>query len=553
MLKIGKTIKKYELAPNLFWFFNAKTLYFNHNLIKLTRNEINFLELLIVNQNKVFSDYEIINNVWRSVEKTSSYSVKNLIRNLRKKLPYQIIENHYSIGYKLISYERVTQKRIDFLENLKEISKVMQQTKTSKELIKNVLDKTLEIFDCDRVFLLYPLKVDAKSFTIPYEANKPKYSSAFAVNIKIEMNEKQSLFFKSILESKKPYYFNKLTLSDIKSYNGVKSALVWKIKPLIDNYWGFGMHQCSYERIWNEDEIELFKEIASRLEDALSILLLYEQTKLSRDNYQNINNEILQELNEKNQKLIKTNLELENKIDELKELQILFIKNAKLNIINELMDNIAHQWRQPLTVISMGSMGIKLKLKSLGINDENINKTLSLIGDETQYLSEIINKFNNFFQENNEKEFFYLSKIIIDTTSLFQDSFEFDKINLSIEINRDFKINSYLNELQQILYYILTNAKEALLQTDKQDKNIKVTLTQDEKNLIIKICDNGIGIKKEIIDRIYEPYFTTKFSKRGVGLSLYICKVLIETHFSGKLLIESEKDKTEFIIKLIKD
>ncbi len=551
--------KKYEIAPNMFWSFESKRGSYNNREIKLTRNETSFLELLISSPNKLFSDTEIISYVWSETNVTSTYVIRNLVKNLRKKLSYDIIENSYGLGYKLISFKNLVKKKIDFLENIKDISQIMQQTQNSKELIKKVLEKTLKIFDCDRVFLLYPLDIEVKSFRIPYEVTKNRYAGACALNIDIEMTNKQYLFFKSVLEAQKPYYFNKSFLSDVKSYSEnlansdfipPQSGLVYKIKPQIDNYWGFGMHQCSYERVWNEDEIELFKEIGLRLSDALTILLLYEQTKLSRDSYQNINSDILKELSNKNQQLTKINLELQNKICEIKELQTLFIKNAKTDIINELLINIANQWKQPLTIISMGSMGIKLRLKAIGISDENINQTVSLIETETKYLSEIINKFSNFFKADREKQEFYISKIVFDTLDLLRNSLVQNNINLSIEIDEDFKIYNYLNELQQVIYYILVNAKEALLKIDKIDKEIKIILIKYKNNILIKICDNGSGIDKYIQDKVYEPYFTTKFSKKGIGLSLYICKILIEHYLNGELLIESSKNKTEFIIML---
>jgi signal transduction histidine kinase len=135
---------------------------------------------------------------------------------------------------------------------------------------------------------------------------------------------------------------------------------------------------------------------------------------------------------------------------------------------------------------------------------------------------------------------------------MVKNQYESENIKIKFTSN-DIIIKNYENELKQALLNILNNGKDALL-TKKQDTDfnawIKINLTQEEKNLKIEISNNGGNIKEDIIDRIFEPYFTTKFEHQGTGIGLYMTKSIVETNMKGKIEVENIEDGVSFIITL---
>lgn len=258
----------------------------------------------------------------------------------------------------------------------------------------------------------------------------------------------------------------------------------------------------------------------------------------------------IQKLNENLEKRV-----LEESLKNRKKDEMLF-KQTKLAAMGEMINNIAHQWRQPLNRINLSVQIIENILKEnknlLEKQDLNIiDKKFFHINKNIIYMSNTIEDFMNFFHPNKEKNFFNLSKLINKTIVLVQSK---DLgINFQLNINEKINIYNFENELLQVILVILENAIDNFELNKLKDKNINIFAKNEIDKVTLIIRDNSGGISPSVIDKIFEPYFTTKFKKEGSGVGLYMAKILIEQSIGGKLDVNSENSFTNFIITLPKE
>jgi two-component system, sporulation sensor kinase C len=217
----------------------------------------------------------------------------------------------------------------------------------------------------------------------------------------------------------------------------------------------------------------------------------------------------------------------------LKEQEQLLIQQSRLASMGEMIANIAHQWRQPLSIISTLATGIKLE-RELGISkDENVNESLEMINQNTQYLSKTIDDFKNFFKKSNHTNTVYTNDLLTKTLKLISSRLKDNNIEIILN-NDNAKINTYENELIQIYINILNNAIDAFADVD-YNKYIFIETKEVNNRLIIEIKDNAGGIANNVIEKIFEPYFSTKDEKNGTGLGLYMCNEIITKHLKGTI------------------
>ena len=233
----------------------------------------------------------------------------------------------------------------------------------------------------------------------------------------------------------------------------------------------------------------------------------------------------------------------ENKILEIERQQKdeLFYQQSKMAAMGEMIGNIAHQWRQPLSVISTASTGLKLQKEINSLSDDELIYALTAINNSAQHLSTTIEDFRNFFNPiNNKINEFNITDTFSKTLNLINAQFVAKDIKI-IQNIEDCKIKSIENELIQVLINILNNARDALLTIENQRRIIFINAYRKDNMLFIEIIDNAGGIDKKIIDRIFEPYFTTKHQSQGTGIGLYMSKEIVEKHLNGELLVSNEK------------
>ena len=256
------------------------------------------------------------------------------------------------------------------------------------------------------------------------------------------------------------------------------------------------------------------------------------------------------------QKLEDLNTNLEEKIkheikkNEIKTQQL--IQQSRLAQMGEMISMIAHQWRQPLTAISATTNNLLIKM----ILDKKIEKDffeeeLKLINDYSQHLSATIDDFRNFFKINKEKDQFNLELVILKTLNIIKTSLESNNIVLNTKFNNKISLYSYSNEIQQVILNILKNSEDILIENEQKINRIELsTFKKNDKIAVIKIHDNGGGINQSYIDKIFDPYFSTKNKKNGTGLGLYMSKIIINDHCKGNLKVVNEFNGATFIIEL---
>ena len=208
--------------------------------------------------------------------------------------------------------------------------------------------------------------------------------------------------------------------------------------------------------------------------------------------------------------------------------------------MGEMLGNIAHQWRQPLSVISTIATGSKVQKDMNVLSDADFKKAMDSINDTVQYLSQTIEDFRSFFDiKNNKEKEILLSRTIDKALNIVSSQFVSKEIEIIKNLG-DIKIISLENEFIQVLLNILNNSKDALLKKKNERKLIFINTYIEKNRVRLEIKDNAGGIKEEIIDRIFEPYFTTKHKSQGTGIGLYMSQDIITNHLNGILNVVNE-------------
>ena len=229
--------------------------------------------------------------------------------------------------------------------------------------------------------------------------------------------------------------------------------------------------------------------------------------------------------------------DINNYIDKNNKQQHILAQQSKMAAMGEMLGNIAHQWRQPLSVITTVATGVKLQKEFNSLDDETFEKSIENITNSALYLSETIEDFRNFFRTDKEKTAFNIKNIFEKVFKLIDAQFKNREIIFIKNID-EFELHGFENEFIQAIINILNNAKDAL-ENKEHTKLIFISAQKKENIATIKITDNAGGIDENIIDKVCEPYFTTKHQSKGTGIGLYMTEEIIQNHLKGKLLIKN--------------
>lgn len=227
-------------------------------------------------------------------------------------------------------------------------------------------------------------------------------------------------------------------------------------------------------------------------------------------------------------------------ISELKKKDYVLSQQSKMASLGEMLGNIAHQWRQPLSLISTLSTGMKLKKELDSLSSEEFYEAMDNINNTTQFLSQTIDDFRKFFQHNKDRTEFLINDVFDKTLKIVSAQFTNHDISIIKDIS-DTKVLALENELLQVLINILNNARDALLEQREDKRFIFIDVYEEKENLIIKIRDNAYGIPDDIIDKVFEPYFSTKHQQQGTGIGLYMSEEIVTKHLDGKIEVENIK------------
>jgi signal transduction histidine kinase len=278
---------------------------------------------------------------------------------------------------------------------------------------------------------------------------------------------------------------------------------------------------------------------------ARTLRMMIEAVKHSRTQMQDFNTRLHQKVEEG----VQANTRLEK---EKLEQEKLLIEQSKMAAMGEMISAIAHQWRQPLSALSLDIQDL-LDAKQYGELDEQyLKKMVERSANTIRYMSRTIDDFRNFFLPNKEKEPFGIYEAIEATKTMLGKQFEAHQIVIESR-GEDFLVDGFKSEFQQVLINLLNNAKDAIIKKQKESGSFQGHVTIAYTDNKITVSDNGGGIPETIMERIFEPYFSTKFSSQGTGIGLYMSKTIIERNMQGTIRAYNEGEGAAFEIVLPKE
>ncbi len=230
----------------------------------------------------------------------------------------------------------------------------------------------------------------------------------------------------------------------------------------------------------------------------------------------------------------------------------LLLVQSRYVTMGQMIGMIAHQWRQPLTVISMTANNIVADIELGSVEEKSLKKASYHILEQTAYLSNTIDDFKNFFLSDKKREEFTVQEILDETQILLVPSLYNSEISLHIDNQSTGTLLINKGELIQVLINLINNAKDAVLKYQNNKKEITITVREQNNTIILNVCDNGGGIEESNIEKIFDPYFTTKNDLNGSGLGLYMSKIIITQHFNGTITAQNQQDGACFSLILPK-
>lgn len=230
----------------------------------------------------------------------------------------------------------------------------------------------------------------------------------------------------------------------------------------------------------------------------------------------------------------------------------ILLQQSKLASMGEMIGNIAHQWRQPLSQIIAIFMNMKVTYDFDKFTPIYLNQKIEEVDKLTQYMSQTIDDFQNFFNPYSKKEVFSVEKACRDALFIVESSLKHNRIKVEFDILDELKISGHKNEYSQVVLNIINNAKNILLEKKIKNPLINIEIKEGNNFAIVKIADNGGGIPEKIFEKIFEPYFTTRHKTQGTGIGLYMSKNIIEKNMQGYLHAKNIHDGACFTIKVKK-
>ncbi|WP_457747891.1 sensor histidine kinase [Sulfurimonas sp.] len=230
----------------------------------------------------------------------------------------------------------------------------------------------------------------------------------------------------------------------------------------------------------------------------------------------------------------------------------ILLQQYRMTNMGEMIDAIAHQWRQPLAQSNMILFTMDDNLDEESYTKEDTRKKISDLLTLTSHMSQTIDDFRNLLREDKHTaNTFYADKALQEVLTLLKNNLK--EIQVKQNVTEDISLIGYKNELIQVLIIIISNAIDALYEyNNDKEKSIHISMEEKDKYISISIEDNAGGINNHIIDKIFDPYFTTKEKSSGSGLGLYIAKIIVEQNMQGTLSISNSQDGARFHIRIKK-
>jgi len=259
----------------------------------------------------------------------------------------------------------------------------------------------------------------------------------------------------------------------------------------------------------------------------------------------------LQELKIFNEKLKD---DIKEEVQKVQKQEKLMLHQSRQAAMGEILESIAHQWRQPLNIIGISVSNLEMEAMLGKIDENNLREKLALIAANTNYMSDTIDDFRNFLNPQSKKEMFNPKESIEDVLKILNDELKAHHIHVKLIEKAPLLFEGIENEFKQLLLILLNNAKDAL-QSKIANKSIAlgeifIVISKDANEGIVSVEDNGGGIAEDIIDSIFEPYFSTKPASHGTGIGLYIAKNIVDKKLCGNLLVRNTEKGCCFSVKI---
>lgn len=263
---------------------------------------------------------------------------------------------------------------------------------------------------------------------------------------------------------------------------------------------------------------------------------------------------IEQDLRKRQYDINELNNSLESKIKEEveknREKDKMMHQQSRLASMGEMIGNIAHQWRQPLNIIALVMQDLYISDQLGTLTSKKVEGYYEKSNNILQYMSQTIDDFRNFFKQGEEELEFSVKEALDSVYGLVNTNLSYHHIECIVDVKHDSIIKGGLNEFKQVLINIINNAQEAILSSESKMKQINILITQKGSKALIYIKDDGGGMKQDVIDKVFDPYFTTKNQTQGTGLGLYMSKQIIENTMCGSLTAKNTDTGAEFIITI---
>jgi len=237
-------------------------------------------------------------------------------------------------------------------------------------------------------------------------------------------------------------------------------------------------------------------------------------------------------------------------IEERSKQEQLLIQQSKLASMGNMIGNIAHQWRQPLSEINAILMNMQIRKAHDDLSDIVFDDSIEECNVILKHMSQTISDFQNFFKPSKEKTRFSLEEECRNAYYIIESSLKYNNITLHMDIEKECYVVGYPREFSQAILNIFSNAKDVLLERRIKEPLIEMTVKVGKKFVLVKVEDNAGGIEEGIVERIFEPYFTTKHASQGTGIGLYMCKIIIEDSMHGFIEVKNGSKGAVFTIKL---
>ena len=491
---------------------------------------------------------------------------------------YKSFNNHLLSSYENISMSLKNSELESYIKN-RQIEKLEQQTNELSSLLKphNPYLQKIKILKIDKQAYQNPMKIITIKEKPYYEIIFP-LSQSWVIKYLIDINILSSyikefdgsdsfLFLKnkevhSSIESNHEIEIKMLNCCTMQQKNLININNKFYVSNLIPI--NNGMEEKDLKILFYSDVTkEKLSYISTIRKSMLTSILLFIFAAIVVNYFFGV---LIKTINKNEEKLKDINHTLEQRVtseinermniqkiahDEKQKNEQLLIQQSKLAMMGEMIGNIAHQWRQPLMQLSAIIMYLDAYNEKEKLTKEKFQNKITESVSIIDYMSKTIEDFRNYYKPEKQKEEFLIKQSINSALFIIDSALKnsFIKVKINYE-DENLKIKSFKNEFSQAILNVISNAKDVLIQRKIKNPQINILVYSKNEKSYIAIEDNGNGINKDILDKIFDPYFTTKHKSQGTGIGLYMTKMIIENNMQGKIEVINTKNGAQFTIIL---